>query len=217
MTGDCVHSPQEKMRDGRRCGMFLTLTLASALLLVPGAARAACREWEMPAKLNIIQSNRSMVELQLQPAEGGFVGKALNGRDGAFISAIRGAVDGAVSGSNVQFTIHWHQSQSIINSTGMYTGTVGPQGRITGTTFDAVHPETTASWWSDGVLQCRVDPPASPPTPTPPPIALGRVKGTAGLGNAPVQSICEAARSARSRNSPAAPGLERQCAAQSPQ
>ena len=40
----------------------------------------------------------------------------------------------------------------------------------------------------------------------PPPVALGRVQTTG-----PMPPICDAAKSARARNSPAAPGLERQC------
>ena len=46
-----------------------------------------------------------------------------------------------------------------------------------------------------------------------PAMALGRVEVEAG-GPASQMSICEAAKSARARKSPAAPGLERQCAAQ---
>ncbi len=50
----------------------------------------------------------------------------------------------------------------------------------------------------------------------PPPLALGRVQSTEmaidGSAEAP-KSLCDAARSARARNSPAAPGLERQCLA----
>ncbi len=50
---------------------------------------------------------------------------------------------------------------------------------------------------------------ASPSTPT---LALGRVKTDGAASTAPL-SLCDAARSARARNSPAAPGLERQCTA----
>lgn len=65
----------------------------------------------------------------------------------------------------------------------------------------------------------RVQPTSPPPValgrvqPTsPPPVALGRVQSAPGSNPSP--PICDAARSARARNSPAAPGLERQCAAQ---
>lgn len=46
-------------------------------------------------------------------------------------------------------------------------------------------------------------------------LALGRVE-TTGAADGPRPSLCEAARSARERNSPAAPALERQCEASKP-
>lgn len=47
-----------------------------------------------------------------------------------------------------------------------------------------------------------------------PAMALGRVKPAPGAPPPPPRTLCEAARDARARNSPAAPGLERQCRAQ---
>lgn len=49
------------------------------------------------------------------------------------------------------------------------------------------------------------------PKPPVPPVALGRVPSTGPKG--PPMSICDRARDARARNSPAAPGLEAQCQA----
>jgi len=49
------------------------------------------------------------------------------------------------------------------------------------------------------------------PKPPLPPVALGRVQSTA--PNGPPMSICDRARDARARNSPAAPSLEAQCRA----
>jgi len=48
-----------------------------------------------------------------------------------------------------------------------------------------------------------------------PPVALGRVQPSGTATGAPV-SICDAARSARARNSPSAPALEARCKAQTP-
>lgn len=63
--------------------------------------------------------------------------------------------------------------------------------------------------WLDAVgLICG--PPKLTPKP-PAPIALGRVQSTAPKG--PPMSLCERARDARARNSPAAPALEAQCRA----
>lgn len=99
--------------------------------------------------------------------------------------------------------------------------------RSTGTAFAPAHWATKASSWNASASWCAGHFPRSITTDTfnarvgagraalvrdlKPPVALGRVKLT-GLAS-PAPSICEAARSARARNSPAAPGLERQCAA----
>jgi hypothetical protein len=92
----------------------------------------------------------------------------------------------------------------------------------TGTAFVPSHWATNAGGWSNTAAWCSGVFPApqgatelkkdhsglsdlSKPVP---PIALGRVATTG-----PVPSLCDAARSARARNSPAAPSLERQCTA----
>jgi hypothetical protein len=172
----------------------------------------------------IQQSNDTYVKLEFSPVEGGFIGKAqytsLNlSEDDPSLNTwkVSGDLEGAVEGSNVHFTIHWSPDLAlhVYNATGVYTGTIGPQGRLTGTSQDAAHPESTATWWGSEVLRCRpaAAPPAVPPRPT---VALGRVKPAPGSAPSAPLSICDAARSARARNSPAAPGLERQCAAQTP-
>ena len=204
-----------------------------AFLLGPSEAKAACSQWDMPAQMFIQQSNNTRVGLKFSPVEAGFIGEAqytslnLSEDDpGLNTWQVSGVLEGAVEGSNVHFTIHWSRDLAlhVDNTTGVYTGTIGPQGRLTGTSQDAVHPESTATWWGSEVLTCHVAaapaPPARPPValgrvkPVVPPVALGRVQVLPGA--APV-SICDAARSARARNSPAAPGLERQCAAQTGQ
>jgi hypothetical protein len=71
-----------------------------------------------------------------------------------------------------------------------------------------------AGKWLDALgLVCEH--PVRPPTPIK---AQGRVRldGQTGTTPLPPLSICAAARAARDRNSPAAPGLEAQCAAQAP-
>jgi hypothetical protein len=63
----------------------------------------------------------------------------------------------------------------------------------------------------------RAKPPVALAMVTQAPVALGRVQPTSSLPVPPdhwTRSICAAARDARTRNSPAAPGLERQCEAQ---
>ena len=65
-----------------------------------------------------------------------------------------------------------------------------------------------------GALKLTPKPPPPPPKPEPEPVkALGRVKLPPGTTPGPSLSICEYAREARTRNSPAAPGLEEKCRA----
>ncbi len=68
--------------------------------------------------------------------------------------------------------------------------------------------------WVDAIgLICGA--PRSPPQPQPSPItSIGRVPSTGPQSPPRTGSICDAARAARARNSPAAPNLEAQCSAQ---
>ena len=203
----------------RQLATSFSLALASALVLVPGSARAACSQWDMPARMTIQQTNETSIGLELSPVEGGFAGKAVNIYYSERMDStgqVVGSVEGQVGGSKVQFTVHWGQDiyRHVPNATGIYTGTVGPQGRMTGFTYDALNPDTKADWYGTEVLTCHA---AAAPAPAPAsPVALGRVKPVNGSEPAPRPTICEAARSARARNSPAAPSLERQCAAAVP-
>jgi len=204
------------------------------LALPPDQAHAACSQWDMPAQMLIHQSNNTRVTMQSTPAEGGFVGTAqaykIVVHDGIRV-AMDGPLEGRLVGSDLQFTVHWRVNrydESSLHSTGVYTGTVGPQGRVTGSGYDAEHRETKATWWAEEVLQCRD---GAAPTQTeqivtplrPPPVPLGRKqpiprspdpferKGIPMSVILAPPPICKSAQSARARNSPAAPGLERQC------
>ena len=193
------------------------VSIAALFLMCPAQAHAACSEWVMPAKTLIQQSNETLILAQFTAGEDGFSGKATNqywSERMETVGTVDGVLEGAVQGSNVQFTIHWGQDifRKVPNATGIYTGTVGPQGRVTGTSYDQVNPESTATWYFKEVLLCR----SAATAPSYPTLGFGRVKPLPGSAPAPVRSICEMARSARARGSPAAPGLERQCAAQTP-
>ena len=203
-----------------KLALHTSIKLLSATIFGLGfaAPAIACDQWVMPAKLFVEQNNNSYVAIDVTPAEGGFagtvIGRAQYNEDDVRIIPT-GLVDGTMEGSTLNFTVRWSTiATDIGNSTGVYTGTVGPQGRVTGTTYDRDHPETTATWYTSQVLQCRS--PAATTTSSQPTVGFARVKPLPGSAPAPVRSICEMARSARARGSPAAPGLERQCAAQAP-
>ena len=100
----------------------------------------------------------------------------------------------------MELTIYWND-----NWIGIHNGQIGPQGLITGTTFDKNHPQTTAQFHSAAVVSCA----AIAVTDTRPTLALGRT-GPRG----PSLPVCDQAKSARARNSPHAARLEALCTAQ---
>jgi hypothetical protein len=165
----------------------------------------------------MVQTNGSVVNAALHRTDTGLQGDAryqVRRDDGAFNGYnyynVGGSVDGTIDGDAFDITIYWTNQ-----TTGVYTGKINAQGRITGTTYDAQHPQTIASWHSDRTLKCLSGSAASAlrSTPPKPAVALGRVQPTPGAAAGPPMSICERARAARARNSPSAPALEQQCIA----
>lgn len=227
-----------------------SFTFAAGIFLSSTQTQAACGQWSMPAKIEIRQSNGSEVKINSTPSQAGFVGTARYWSeidDRSFITSgdeynwVIGVLEGAVEGSTAHFTIHWQgdRAKRVQNSTGVYTGTISPEGRLTGTGYDADHPGTTATWFALEPMKCSIAQALTLDSGPelerrPPPVSLGRVQAKPeykSLGR--VQStqgadpldkkqvpmsvllnpppICASASSARARGSPAAPGLERQC------
>lgn len=191
------------------------LALSAALAAAPAFAQAACQQWDMRGPWTLIQSNDTAVSVTLEPTGNGYSGQASFGRwveDGFWLCDIgscgkdyvgfSGPAVGTINGNSFELTIYWNN-----NAIGVYTGQVGPQGLIVGSTFDRNDPRTTAQWHSNRVAACLGAAPAAPARPA---LALGRVQSPAGTPTT-VLTICEYAQSARARNSPAAPSLEKQC------
>jgi len=185
------------------------LALAAALVAAPTFADGGCAQWDMSGYWHFVQSNGVTPGFTLQQ-----VGTNLHGH-GSYLYTTEhsawvigtvvddhsgdGPAVGTINGNSFELTVYWNN-----NTIGVYTGEVGPQGLIVGTTFDKNDPGTTAQWHSDRVMTC-----SAAATPLAPTVAFA-VTHSSG----PMPAICDAAKSARARNSPAAPGLERQCAAQ---
>jgi len=195
----------------------------------PVAARA-CSQWDVSGQWTAVQSNGAKPNFSLQQSGSGIQGQANDTyvhKDACVVVACGddyydrpGSVDGSIDGNTIELKAYWDN-----NSIGVYSGTIGPQGRIEGTTYDQRNPQTRAEWYSDRTMKCRSDEPASDAPPAtsaagpsnggPPPVALGRVLHS---GDAPSAQrigdeppICANARSARARNSPVASALEAQC------
>lgn len=181
---------------------------------LPGAALAACPRWDVSGPLDLVQTNGSTVTANLVQTDTGLQGDARYGYDrddgpfdGYSYYAVGGSVDGTLNGDTLDFTIYWTNQ-----TTGVYTGRINSQGRVTGSTYDAQHPQTIANWHSGRTLKCQGPAPALPPPPKPT-IALGRTQPLPGAAAGPPMSICERATAAAARNSPTAAALARQCIA----
>jgi hypothetical protein len=199
-------------------GAFPAWLLAGAFLALalPGAALAACARWDVNGPLDLVQTNGSVVNATLHQTSTGIQGDAryeVKRDDGAFNGYnyydVGGSLDGTLDGDSFDVTIYWTNQ-----TTGVYTGRISPQGRITGSTYDAQHPQTIANWYSGRTLTCL----AAPAAPSPAPAAktgkvLGRTYAPPGSPPAAHMTICERARDARARNSPVAPALAEECIA----
>jgi len=194
-----------------RSGLLILLVLA-----FPSAAFAACPQWDISGKMGLVQTNNITPSVDLKQTDTGIHGTAnwsrlvdggfLNGQDAQFAS---GTVDAVLDGDTIDMTIYWDDQ-----TTGVYTGRINAEGRITGSTYDAQHPQTIANWHSDRTLKCLGSvPPATPLPPQRPAIVLGRTQSPSGAPTTPPMSICDRARAAAARNSPTAPALARECVA----
>lgn len=190
------------------------IALAAAGFATPAWAQQPCQQWDARGNWTLIQSNQTAASVTLEPAGDGYAGYASFGywKDddfwGCSIAACgrdyivtQGPAVGTLKGKDFELTIYWSD-----NSIGVYTGQVGPQGLIVGSAYDKNHPATAAQWHSDRVAKCLVAAPAPAAS-----VGFGRIQVPAGTPAAKPRTLCEAAASARARNSPAAPGLERQC------
>ena len=175
-------------------------------VLLPAAAEAACEQWDVSGRWTANQTDDLEIAFDLQQS-----GTELQGKASARHSQSswnHGSADGTINGNSFDLNVYWNGG--VI---GVYAGRIGPQGRIEGWTYDKVDPSSSGRWFSNTTVKCR--PIATGTTSAPlvsekPYQALGRVKKSGTVPVAPL-SICESARNARARNSPAAPGLERQC------
>lgn len=197
-------------------------------MLLPSAAHAACARWDISGEWPAVQTNDAKPTFALQQTGTQIQGSGrwaytityntfpARGDDYVETDA---SVDGTINGDTVEFTAYWSN-----NTIGVYSGKIGPQGRIQGTTYDKLHPETKANWYSGRTVKCldgdtsaeNISPSTTTPhtDAQPPPVVLGRVhvstpSAPERMGNESM--ICAQARSARARNSPIASDLETKC------
>jgi hypothetical protein len=175
-----------------------------ALGRVQPTTEPACAQWGLQGgafAFNQRNGATGAFEFQQQGMTLGGTGWYVLGEDKDFGIA-RGVLNGRIAGDTIEFTLRWPDGR-----VGVYSGSISPLGRLQGSTYPQDNPGERTDWNSDGKAVClaRVQ-----PTPAPPAMHLGRAAPRD--PSQPMPSICEASVSARARNSPAAPNLERRCA-----
>lgn len=182
------------------CGGLSLAVVGSSPAL---ALDAACVQWNVSGTWTAVQSNHQRrskgATLKLQQTGTEIKGSAEYQNDNGIF--IKGPVVGTAIRNAFAATIYWDD-----NRVGVYTGEIGPQGLVVGRSFDKNDPRTSADWHADRSFDCL--------TAGRKPMTLGRVPSTGPPLARTAASLCDAAKSASASNSPAAPGLERQCRAQ---
>ena len=207
------------IRNSKICLAFLGLfALGAFFILTPAyAAPGDCMQWDVSGSWLMTQSNGTNVVMRLQQNGTHLQGVAeysSYNNDNQKVQTVGGPVDGYYeTGNIVRVTVYWSNSTA-----GVYVGQIDLQGKMVGFTNEKNNPENKANFQAyNGTVQClsrEVAPP--PPAPAPEPSvdtvkAQSRVRVTDTPSTSPAMSICDAARTAKTRNSPAAPGLEKQC------
>lgn len=128
----------------------------SAVCAVP--AHAECAQWDASGKLTAVQNNGFRADFTLTQGGSELHGTASHIWDaGSGPFTITGSVDGTIKGDYFEVTAYWWNS-----TTGVYSGHVGPQGRIEGSTYDKQNPRSMATWYSEQTLRCMPVAGASP-------------------------------------------------------
>ncbi|MFD5624086.1 hypothetical protein [Streptomyces yangpuensis] len=143
------------MTVSRRTRTLLTTTAAALFLSVAGpglaaaaggataAAPAAVREIRAPAfnaggVWYLFQTNATVRVDLTQDGAGRLFGTVSSGNT---VGTLR---EGSVDGNNIYFIVGWNHGP-----VGRYTGVRGPDGRLSGTTFDLTNPSSQATWRTD--------------------------------------------------------------------
>jgi hypothetical protein len=149
---------------------------------VTAAAQAPCVQWDASGNWWIKQSNDIDVHMDLRQDGSTITGTASSwrlevgetilgiGQQGDdYVWLSNGSLDGTVQGDRFDVQIYWTTNGQI----GVYSGEIGPRGRMEGTTHDRRKPSSRASWFSSIPLKCAD---AAASQPNRPAKALGKRK-----------------------------------------
>lgn len=112
--------------------------VAAPVVAAPRAALAAAPAFDASGTWQLVQSNSTTTTLNVtQDGSGRLFGTA------SYSNVVGTIENGSVDGSNISFTIGWSNGLR-----GRYTGTLGFDRRLSGTTFDLTHPGSQATWFT---------------------------------------------------------------------
>jgi len=154
------------------------------LVLLPAAAQAACTQWDVTGGggWHAVAGGVGVL-FTLRQNQTVLRGTAEYSKDHPVRAGV-GTVNGTTQGNSFDVTVVWNDGVVV-----GYAGKVGSDGRLQGVAFDPSNPADKEGWSGDVAFACL----------------------TAAADASPLLPICESARLARARNSPAAPGLKAQC------
>lgn len=178
------------------------LTVLIGIATMPASAMASCAQWDASGAWSLTQSNGQGVRVSLQQDGSTITGSAQwpqitknspvlgIGQRGDDIVLHDGSVDGVINGNRFEVQIYWSRGRGAI---GVYTGEIGPQGRIEGRTYNRQNPSEQATWFSNATMRCDVQASAKPSTDTPPKVYRKIGKRTPEK-QPPVDSVTDASR-----------------------
>jgi hypothetical protein len=120
-------------------------------MLPPSIVEAACAEWNASGEFTFVQTNGYRPKFTLRQTGSEIHGTAVY--EGLYLGTVRvpvtASVDGNINGDAFEVTAYWNN-----DTTGVYSGHIGAQGRIEGSTYDKRHPDVMALWHSEPTIGC---------------------------------------------------------------
>lgn len=131
-------------------GLIVAFLFVSVFALLPNSAKAQCTQWNAGGEW-YIQQGTTAVYLTLSQDRTVITGTAMYYSRNAqkYVVKVNGSLDGTVRGDNFDVQIYWGNGP-----VGVYSGKIGPQGRIEGITYDRQKPANKVGWYSGRTMKC---------------------------------------------------------------
>ena len=158
--------PRLRRRVGKGIAARVSASLVSLsiLVLIASPAEAQCPQgWDISGVWGLKQSNQAEPnQMTLGVQRGGVIiqGTASYRKES---TRVKGVVTGNLTGDSVYMEINWSNGL-----TGVYSGTIGPRGKLQGTSYEKGSPSVKVSWNSTRPMICRQAPKPGMGLPPPP-------------------------------------------------